>query len=105
MFFSDFVVKSYVFQVSYEMRCMAFFLPGFLGLFRVVFFDVGTRCIPFGCEGPILRYGMSDTEVVGCYLVCMLPSVGKLFELLVYKHMFKDLKRMCPKYDSFSSKP
>jgi hypothetical protein len=39
-----------------------------------VFFDVGTRCIPIGCEGPILRSGMFDTEAVGSYLVCVLPS-------------------------------
>jgi hypothetical protein len=72
-FLPDFVVQSYIFQVSYEVYRFFFrFLPGFLGLFRVVFFDVGTRCIPIGCKGPILRSGMSGTKVVGCYLVCML---------------------------------
>jgi hypothetical protein len=74
-FFSDFVVQSYIFQVSHEAYRFFFrFLPGFLGLIRVAFFDFGTRCIPKGCEGPILRYGMSATEIVGCFLVCMLPS-------------------------------
>jgi hypothetical protein len=58
------------------MRCIAFssFTSRILGLFRVGFFDVGTRCISVGCEETILRSGMSGTEAVGCYLVCMLPS-------------------------------
>jgi hypothetical protein len=34
----------------------------------VVFFDVGSRCRPIGCERPILRSGISGTEVVDCYL-------------------------------------
>jgi hypothetical protein len=47
---------------------------GFSAFFvRAVFFDVGTRCIPIGCEGPILRSGISGTEVVG-YLFCIPPS-------------------------------
>jgi hypothetical protein len=69
-----------------------------------VFFNVGTRCIPIGCEGPILRSGMSGTEVVSCYLVCMLlrvaiistirsPDVNHSFISLIFAASFVHLNQ------------
>jgi hypothetical protein len=57
-------------HVSFFLR----FIPGLLGLFRVVFFDVGTRCIPIGCEGLILKSDMSCTESVCFCQPCVAHS-------------------------------